>query len=183
MARTLSGLTTRKASKLSPTQVKTYTPEQLAILYDHTAPLERLLMLLALNCAFGAAEVSSLQLSELFLEQPHGYCKDEGRQDLLGSWIQRLRFETDVYGEWRLGDGTVAGIRWYLARRPRSAEPFLLLTEKGRPLTAPTAGNNRNQRIQNIWRRLRERVAKDHPDFPTLSFNKLRKPAETSSSR
>jgi hypothetical protein len=159
-----------KAAKVSPNQVKIYTPEQLAILYDYATPLERLLMLLGLNCGFGAAEVASLQLCEVFLDQPHGHY-----QDLSGSWIKRVRYKSDVYGEWSLWPATVAGIRWYLARRPQSKQPFLLLTEKGRALTEPTAGNNRNQRIQNIWRRLRERVGKDHSGFPTLSFNKLRK--------
>ena len=56
------------AAKLSPVQVKTYTVEQLAVLYDYASPMERLLMLLALNCGFGAAEVTSLQRSELFLD-------------------------------------------------------------------------------------------------------------------
>jgi hypothetical protein len=94
-----------------------------------------------------------------------------------GSWIKRLRYKSHVYGEWRLWDATIAGIHWYLARRPQSDDPALILTEKGKPLTAPTAGNNRNQRVQNVWKRLRDRITKDHPRFPALSFNKLRKTA------
>lgn len=159
------------AAKLSPMQVKTYTADQLGILYEYASPVERLLMLLALNCGFGAAEVGSLQLGEVFLDQVHP------NYGLPGSWVKRLRFKSHVYGEWKLWDATVAGIRWYLARRPQSDETVLLLTEKGKALTAPTAGNNRNQRIQNVWKRLRDRVVKDHPRFPALSFNKLRKTA------
>jgi hypothetical protein len=161
------------AAKMSPVQVKTYAVEQLATLYEYATPVERLYMLLALNCGFGAAEVGSLQISEVYLDQVHTHYAHPG------SWIKRVRFKSLVYGEWALWSATVVGIRWYLSRRPESVETALLLTERGKPLTAQTAGGNRNQRIQNVWKRLRERVAKDHPDFLTLSFNKLRAPKRT----
>jgi hypothetical protein len=159
------------AARFSPLQVPTYTVEQLGVLYDYASPTERLMLLLALNCGFGAAEVTSLQLSELFLDQPHGHYA------LTASFIKRLRFKSTVYAEWQLWPVTAEGIRWFLARRPQCKSPVLLVTEKGRPFGGQTASGNRNQRIQNIWKRLRDRIAKDRAAFPALSFNKLRKTA------
>ena len=54
---------------------------------------------------------------------------------------------------------------------------YLLVTNSGQPYGAVTKGNNTNQKIRNTWRRLVNRVLKDHPDFPDLSFGKLRKTA------
>ena len=126
------------------------------------------MMLLALNCGFGAAEVTGLLVSEVFLDRPHGH------YDLAGSFIKRLRYKSAVYGEWTLWKETEAGIRWFLKRRPETAETALLVTERGRPFGGQTESGNRNQRVQNIWKRLRDRIG---PDFPNLSFNKLRKTA------
>lgn len=158
-------------AKLSPVQVRTYTVEQIGILHEYASPTERLLMLLALNCGFGAAEVTSLQLSELFFDQQHGH------YPLAGSFIKRLRFKSAVYGEWQVWPTTVQAVRWFLVRRPASKAGVLLVTANGHPFGGQTVSGNRNQRIQNIWKRLHARIAKDHPDFPALSFNKLRKTA------
>jgi hypothetical protein len=55
------------AAKARPTQVDTFDLEELKILYRYATPLERALMLLGLNCGFGAAESGSLQLNQIFL--------------------------------------------------------------------------------------------------------------------
>ncbi len=48
-------------------------------------------------------------------------------------------------------------------------------TSKGQPYAGTTDSGNRSQRVQNLWSKLRHRIAKDYPDLPALSYNKLRK--------
>jgi hypothetical protein len=60
-----------KASRIKPAQVTTYSLEELQTLWDYATSFERLLMLLALNCGFGRAEIASLQVGEIFLNQRH----------------------------------------------------------------------------------------------------------------
>jgi hypothetical protein len=158
------------AKKIRTLQVDTYTLDELVTLYQSATGLERLLLLLGLNCGFGQAEVASLQTDEIFLDQRHSY------YDMTGSWIRRIRFKTGVYGEWKLWDETVRGIRWMLERRGTKKDGALILTKTGRPLTQPTENNNRNNKIANCWNRLYQRILKDKK-IRKLSFNKLRKTA------
>jgi hypothetical protein len=160
-----------RAQKVSATQVKTYTTEQLTTLWKYASPRERLLMALGLNCGFGIAEVSSLQQAEVFLNQRHGH------YPITGSFIRRLRSKSEVYGEWLLWDVTEKALAWWASHRPETQETALLVTKTGKALSAPTKGNNRNGRIPSAWAGLTSRVRKDQPDFPRLSFNKLRKTA------
>ena len=157
------------SARLSAAQVETYTIDELCVLYEYASPWERLLLLLGVNCGFGVAEVGGLMTTEIHLRQPHGqYPRD-------GSWIKRVRFKSSVYGEWSLWPQTVAGVEWQQARRGKTEHQALLLTRRGLPLSKPTAGNNRNNKIPNAWNVLLQRVRKDRPDFRRLSFNKLRK--------
>jgi hypothetical protein len=158
------------AKKIRTLQVDTYTLDELVTLYQSATGLERLLLLLGLNCGFGQAEVASLQTDEIHLDQRHPY------YGMTGSWIRRIRFKTGVYGEWRLWDETVRGIRWMLNRRATQKDGALILTKAGRPLTQPTENNNRNNKIANCWHRLYQRILKDKK-IRKLSFNKLRKTA------
>jgi hypothetical protein len=160
-----------KSRKLSPTQVETYTLDELCTLYEYATPWERTLMLLALNCGFGRGEIESLTTDEVHLRTPHSH------YDRSGSWIKRLRFKSTVYAEWSLWNETVEAVEWLLARRGDTDQRALLLTETGRPLSEPTAGNNRNNKIPNAWGKLLGRIRKDHGEFRKLSFNKLRKTA------
>jgi len=159
------------AKRLRTLQVDTYSLDELVTLYQHATGLERLLLLLGLNCGFGQAEVASLQVDEIHLDQKHPHYGQNG------SWIRRFRYKTGVYGEWKLWDETVQGIRWMLERRGTKKEGALILTKDGRPLTQPTENNNRNNKIANCWGRLYQRVLKDEEGFRRLSFNKLRKTA------
>jgi len=159
------------AKRIRTLQVDTYTKEELITLCQHATGLERLLLLLALNCGFGQAEIASLQVDEIYLDQKHPH------YDQTGSWIRRIRYKTGVYGEWKLWDETVQGIRWMMERRGTSNEGALILTKEGRPLTQPTENDNRNNKIANCWERLYNRVLKDEKKFRHLSFNKLRKTA------
>lgn len=160
-----------KSKKLSPTQVETYTLDELCTLYEYATPWERALMLLALNCGFGRGEIESLTTQEIHLRTPHGH------YDRTESWVKRLRYKSTVYGEWSLWNETVQAVEWLLGRRGATEQQALLLTETGRPLSEPTAGNNRNNKIPNAWGKLLKRIHKDHADFRKLSFNKLRKTA------
>jgi hypothetical protein len=159
------------ARKIRTLQVDTYNLDELVTLYQCATGLERLLLLLALNCGFGQAEIASFQLEEIALDQRHPY------YDLTGSWVRRIRFKTGVFGEWKLWDETAQGIRWMMGRRGTQKDGALILTREGRPLTQPTENNNRNNKIANCWGRLYQRILKDKPDFRRLSFNKLRKTA------
>lgn len=157
------------AARVNTTQVATYSVEELSTLYEYATPYERASFLLALNCGFGIAEATSLQLTEIHLDSPHKHYK------VAGSWIYRIRFKSGVYGEWQLWPETVAAIRWLLSRRPQTSATELLTTRTGRSLQAPTSGNNRPQAIANAWAGLWKRICKDNPNFRKLSFNKLRK--------
>ncbi len=54
---------------------------------------------------------------------------------------------------------------------------YVFVTGTGTPLADQTSGGNRAQIIPNAWNALTSRIRADHPDFPRLSFNKLRKTA------
>lgn len=171
-----------KALRSRPGGVLTYTRDELRILFESATPFERLLMLLALNCGFGRAEIASLDAGEVFLRCRHPHSRDRGAAaDAASCWIMRVRQKSGVYGEWKLWKATVGAIDWWKTQRalgnPSPEVTTLLLTASGTRFDAPTAGNNANGQIPNAWHRLTKRVRKDFPDFPALSFNKLRKTA------
>jgi hypothetical protein len=149
------------SAKATPHQVETYTPEELGTLYEYASPFERLLMLLALNCGFGQAESLTLQ-----------------KREVDGEFIKRLRFKSGVNGEWKLWAVTQQGIAWML-RRHHGEVATLLVTRQGKPLNYTTRGGNRNPVVANAWRTLLQRIQKDFSGFRDLSFNKLRKTAES----
>mgnify|MGYP002777938629 CR=1 FL=1 len=158
------------ARRATSDQVETYTDDELVTLYKHAKPKERLYILLALNTGAGIAEIASLQLNEILLDQPHR--KYGGR----GNWIMRIRLKSTVYGEWKLWDQTADAIRWYMGVRPQNGQTALVLTEAGEPVLDQTAGGNRAQTLPNTWARLTARVRKlEDKNFRRLSFNKLRK--------
>ena len=159
-----------KSRRINPSQVQTYSVDELATLYAYASPRVRLLLLLSLNCGFGRAELGSLQLSEVHLNQPHGHYPG-----LVGSYIKRLRFKSDVYGEWKLWPETEAALSWYLSHRPETTETALLVRRNGRALCARTKTGNRSGAIANEWTKLLDRVEVDQPGFRRLSYNKLRK--------
>ena len=158
-----------KAKRFSPTQVQTYSVDEIATIWKYASPRERVLIVLALNCGFGMRELGTLQLSEIGLDKPHGH------YDVIGSFIKRGRYKTDVYGEWSLWPESVAAINWFLGQRPNCQETAFFVTRDGKTLVEPTEGNNRNGRIASVWDRLIKRIMVDVPGFKKLSFNKLRK--------
>src|SRR5262249_52990122 len=103
--------TAERAEKVRSAPVRTYTVDELAVLWKYASPRERLLMALALNCGFGQAEIASLQQADVFRGQPHG-CRPG-----TGNFIRRLRGSSDEYGEWKLWDVTERALNWYAAQR------------------------------------------------------------------
>jgi len=165
-------------------QVDTFSLDELQLLMRYGLPFERLLLLLALNCGFGRAEIASLLVGEIHLFK--GHTKRE--QELLGykttdkdSFIKRVRPKNGVYGEHILFPMTVEGIQWAMERRKRqpdfSRESRLLLSQNNTPFDQPTKGGNFNQAIPNHLVRLIKRVQDDGHSIRQLSFGKLRKTA------
>ena len=166
-------------------QVDTFSLDELRLLNEYATPLERVFLLLGLNCGFGLAEIASLLVGEVVLFKGH----EERHQELLGyqttnadSFIKRIRRKNGVYGEHILFPQTVAAMQWALQRRSKHAEfqpeSVLLLNDSGVPYNQPTKGNHRNQQVPNRFAVLIQRIKKDgHPEFPSLSFGKLRKTA------
>lgn len=146
-----------KARRVSAKQVSTYTAEQLATLWKYASSRERLWLVLSLNCGFGQAELVSLETEEV-----------------LGDYIKRIRGKSGVYGEWKLWDVTGQALAWWKKRRPETDETAVIVSKHGKKLKT-TKGGNRCGAIANAWVKLTRKIKVDKPDFPQLSFNKLRK--------
>jgi len=146
-----------------------YKREELVTLYQYASPLERVYILLSLNCGFRGGELATLQIEEIHLDADHP------EYGIHGDFIFRDRAKSTVYAEWRLWPETVEAIRWYRKHKNSKATGPLLLA-KGKPISF-TKGGNRSQYFNNRMSSLLDRIAKDKPDFRRLSFNKLKKTA------
>lgn len=185
---------TRETAAIASTlQVTTYDLDEIILLYRYATPLERLLLLLGLNCGFGAGEIATLRVGEVRLHNKHPQAsKIRFESTSADSFIMRIRQKTGVYGEWLLWPETVDALEWAINRRRSQtrirrgpskgkdismrSDSILLLSEDGLPLVKHTVKGNQSNRIANMWRTgLTERIRKDHPSFRLLSFNKLRK--------
>jgi hypothetical protein len=135
-------------------KVKTYTVDELTMIYRYATDRERVLVLLALNCGFAQAELGSLRRDEVHLDgQPN---------------IDRIRRKTRVAARFALWAETVKALEWIM---PQSAGELAILTERGQPM--------QSQHIANQWRRLVGRIRADDKtkDFRFLPFKHLRKTA------
>lgn len=170
--------------KKSLEQVDTFSLDELRLLMRYGQPLDRLLLLLGLNCGFGRAEIASLLVGEVHLRRGH----TPREQEILGfattnddSFIKRIRRKSGVYGEHILFPLTVRALEWALERRKKFPDfdqtARLILNEKGTPLDQQTKGSNANQAIPNHFARLIKRIRDDGQTIRTLSFGKLRKTA------
>lgn len=161
-------------------QVDTYSVDQLKTLYEYATPLERCLILLALNCGFAPSEQGTFRLKHLALRHEHPSAEKLGwKTSPEDSFVKKLRNKTKVYGEWLLWDHSLKAMDWLVTRRRGLGETvnssLLLMTTGGKPFYRLTGGGNRNHRFAGAWTSLTNRVRKDHPDFPEKSFGKLRK--------
>jgi len=143
-----------------------YTKEQLRTLYEYATPLERLLVLLAINCAYGADQIGRLRIGEVIERNGVHY-------------IRRIRRKKRVKGIHRLFSVTLEGIKWAIEGREEEKAAHVLINGAGNPLWRKTAGGNRCKDIPNAWYRLLDRVLQDYPKFPKHGFNTLRDTSST----
>ncbi len=152
----------REKWRISDAEIKT--------LIKYARPSERVLILLGLNCAFGAAEIGSLRLE--FLQ-------------LGSSEIKGIRFKTGNETRHKLWPETVEALHWVLQRRLNikkgaASENIVFLSEKsGQPIWKKTKNGNYSNGFASRWAGLLERIKKDVIEFPAYSFGKLRKTAAT----
>lgn len=163
-----------------------YLPSELPTLNKHATPLERLLLLLGLNCGFKGAEQGTLLLDHLFLDGPHPnerYLLEvaQFKPDPNDKFVLYKRNKSQVYGEFLLWPQTVQMINWAIDQRNRIVEELcldyrhLLITNKGTLYYRMTdGGKNRSQIFNNKWRALIKRIKKSEPGFPEFPFSSLR---------
>jgi hypothetical protein len=143
--------------------VPVWTIDQLQVLNKYATPIERIFLLLGLNCAYGADQAGRLRISHLHLDGEVAYIRR----------IRRKKKTRSIHVLWRQ---TADGLRWALERRrgQKVEGDNLLLTEKGQPYWRKTKGGNRSNAVPRLWADLLKRVRVDRPDFPMLPFNSLR---------
>jgi integrase len=141
--------------------VPIFTEDQIKTLLRHALPIERLFVLLALNCAYGADQLGRLRVSHLHLK--------EGGV----SYIRRIRRKKKTRSIHLLWQPTVDAIQWALQQRKNNPSLILILNEAGEPYWYKTKSGNRSQQIPNSWYRLVARIRK-HSEFPRHGFNTLR---------
>jgi hypothetical protein len=123
----------------------------------NATPLERLFLLLALNCGFNRAEIASLLIGETFIHQPH----DALHQEMLhfqispnDSFVKRVRRKSGIYGEDILFPQTVQGIHWAIANRRRDgrfgADDKLLLNDNGQLYDRPSKSGNAKEILGGV---------------------------------
>ncbi|OJW13111.1 MAG: hypothetical protein BGO49_20135 [Planctomycetales bacterium 71-10] len=117
--------------------VPVWAVKQLAVLNKYATPIERIFLLLGLNCSYGAEQAGRLRIRHLHLDgkSPH---------------IRRIRNKKtlSIHLLWRQ---TADGLRWALDRRQKVEDDILLLTEKGQPYWRETKGGNRANAIPRLW--------------------------------
>ena len=144
--------------------IPTWKQAELKTLWEYALPLERVLILLGLNCAYGADQAGRLRIHHV---------KFRDTEDQI-SFIHRIRRKKKTLSVHALWGNTVEGLKWAIARRPESEHDHVLLNQNGNPYWRLTKGSNRAQDIPNIWSRLLNRIQKDDAEFRRLPFNSLR---------
>lgn len=175
-----------RISVVAYTQRSFYLPSELPILNKHATPLERLLLLLGLNCGMKGAEQGTLLLDHLFLDQPHPnarYLKEVAKYECRDDerFILYSRNKSKVYGEFLLWPQTVEVIRLAIERQKRIVNRDglsyrnLLITKSGTLFYRLTGGGkNRSQIFGNKWKALITRIQKSEAEFPYFPFSSLR---------
>ena len=176
--------------------VKFNNISELTTLYQYARPIQRLHILLGLNCGFINAEQSALRCIDIYFNQQHPEHLGLGfSEEMTGNWISTFRSKSGVFGTWSLWPETVEAIRWWLVERERIkqgicesqkiseidfegklAKGRLLITQNGFPFSEK---NRRTGKIPNSWDSLLQRVTADNEGFNRLSFKHLRKTGAT----
>ncbi|HBN78422.1 MAG TPA: hypothetical protein DD473_21955 [Planctomycetaceae bacterium] len=151
-----------------------YTPEQLGLLAKHANEFERFMLLVGVNCAFGAAEIGRLITSEVLLNHMHEFAERlHFESSDVDSFIRLKRPKSKMFGEWILWHETAEILRWAIERANRIGSPFLFITQKGAKIYDEKKRNPQSA-TANRWTRLIKRVQKSHADFPSLPYGSLR---------
>ncbi len=161
-----------------------FSLDELILLNTYATPLERLFLLLGVNCGYSRAEIATLRVGDICLRQAH----TPSHQEILNfkstnqdSFIKRCRPKTGVYGEHLLFAQTVQAIEWALSRRMRQPDfgpnARLLLNSNGEPYNKPTKGGNPNRQIQNRFDALLRRIERHEKQVKKRPFKTLRKTA------
>lgn len=145
--------------------VKTFSIDELKIINYYARPIERILFLLGINCAYGADQSGRLQVDECIKN-------DEGTI----THTQRIRFKKETVSAHKIWKQTAQGLKWAIDRaKSITVNPTTILITKNKTMMYhQTKAGNRSQAITNIWNALKKRIRKDHPGFPNLPFNSLR---------
>ena len=150
---------------LNEMEIKTYSVEELTVLYKYAIPSERLLMVWCLNCAHGAAEMGRVEWEDVLLFQEHPWKKqglkvESSEQD---TWCGFIRPKSGVLGWWLLWPETVQLVQWwkkeitsYLGREPTN-EQRVVLTKTGTSLYRDESRNAQTG-FTNAWTRLADRI-------------------------
>jgi len=136
--------------------IPTYSVSELSTIYKYATDYEKLFVLLGMNCGFAQSEITSLRMSEVFLEEEP-------------PTIKRVRIKNRVYGRIALWPETLAGLRWQIRQGAPKQGELIFVSTQGRALT--------KQRIANEWTALVGRIKQDHQEFRYLSFKFFRKTA------
>jgi hypothetical protein len=175
-------VTLEQEERAQITPEKVFTLAELVLLFKYGQPLDRLLILLGINCGFSIAESATLRVGEIHLRTPHSPRHREVlnfESTAADSFIKRKRRKNKVYGEFWLFNITVQGMEWALRQRKKHAnfgsEARLLLNGKGEPFDKPTAGGNANRQFANSFARLLDRIEDDGNQITRLPFKMLRK--------
>jgi hypothetical protein len=141
-----------------------WTIDELKILYKYALPIERVFMLLGLNCSYGADQIGTLRESRVhFPEDKRAYIRRIRKKR--GTWSVHLLFkETEKLLQWASTH----------RQQTQTESPYLLVNGNGNPYWYLTKKKNRSAQIPAAWNRLLGRVKKDLPKFRRLSFNSLR---------
>ena len=163
-------------------KVDTFQLDELRLLNRYATPIERLYLLLGLNCGFGTKEIATLTIGETFLHQ--ALPADE--QEVFGfastnadSFVSLVRNKTTIVGKFLLFPQTVQMLEWALARRFRFPNPTAdqpaILNANGKPLDHRSKSGNPSRQILNTFTRLQERILADDNEISRLPFKHLRK--------
>ena len=162
--------------------VDTFQLDELRLLNRYATPIERLYLLLGLNCGFGTKEIATLTIGEIFLHQALPADEQEVfgfRSTNADSFVSLVRNKTTIVGKFLLFPQTVQMLEWALARRFKLPNPSLdqpaILNSEGRRLDLRSESGNPSRQIPNAFTRLQERIRTDGNEISPLPFKHLRK--------
>jgi len=164
--------------------VDTFSLEELCLLNRYATPIQRLYLMLALNCGFGAKEIATLTIGEVYLHQALSQREQEVfnfPSTSADSFVTLVRNKTTIVGKWVLFRQTVQMLEWMLARRLKQPNPTpaerLVLNGTGHPLDRQSDNGNPSRQIPNSFAQLKTRIRNDEQEISELSFKYLRKTA------